>query len=368
MSSIETGTRRRPQRAPAPVSALRRMASALPAWGLITTKNLQLRRRRGLMIAVVVLTLGPPVVILGFRLLFHALDPSKYGPAGTVGVFTGLLSSMAEFGFIIAAAFGTAAGSTDLTDGTFRNLVITGRSRVALFLARIPAGLAILLPLVALGFTAVCLVTTYESAPQPNYVVVNNITIPPYLDQAQFAHLLAEHPGAQTRDAFGPVPSKLPPGESEAGYDYGVYVSAEYQQLNPPVNEMVKTGLWLELMVGVGFMAGLGLGALMGERTISTVLMIVLEIIVTPILAVFRLPYFLDGQRLIVGVALSQLRPAYLDTSSPQPGGGGPLHSIFGGVVLRIPPMPTWAMISVIAGWIVGWSVIGAWRMSTRDT
>jgi hypothetical protein len=26
-------------------------------------------------------------------------------------------------------------------------------------------------------------------------------------------------------------------------------------------------------------------------------------------------------------------------------------------------PMPTWAMISVI----VGWSVIGAWRMMTRD-
>jgi hypothetical protein len=24
-------------------------------------------------------------------------------------------------------------------------------------------------------------------------------------------------------------------------------------------------------------------------------------------------------------------------------------------------------MISVIVGWIVGWSVIGAWRMMTRD-
>ena len=34
---------------------------------------------------------------------------------------------------------------------------------------------------------------------------------------------------------------------------------------------------------------------------------------------------------------------------------------------LGFPPMPTWAMISVIAGWIVGWSGIGAWRMMTRD-
>ena len=28
--------------------------------------------------------------------------------------------------------------------------------------------------------------------------------------------------------------------------------------------------------------------------------------------------------------------------------------------------MPTWAMISVIAGVIAGWSVIGAWRMKHR--
>ena len=41
---------------------------------------------------------------------------------------------------------------------------------------------------------------------------------------------------------------------------------------------------------------------------------------------------------------------------------------LFGGRgALGIPPMPTWAMITVIVGWIVGWSVIGAWRMATRD-
>jgi len=41
---------------------------------------------------------------------------------------------------------------------------------------------------------------------------------------------------------------------------------------------------------------------------------------------------------------------------------------LFGGRgALDIPPMPTWAMITVIAGWIVGWPGIGAWRMVTRD-
>ncbi len=138
----------------------------------------------------------------------------------------------------------------------------------------------------------------------------------------------------------------------------------ENGQLNPAVNEMVKIGLWLELDVTVGFAVGLGLGSLIGQRTVPIVLLVVLEIIVTPILAAHAIPYFLDGQRLVVGIALDQLRPAGLAGG----GAGGPGRVLFGGRgVLQIPPMPTWAMISVIVGWIVGWSVIGAWRMMTRD-
>ena len=53
----------------------------------------------------------------------------------------------------------------------------------------------------------------------------------------------------------------------------------------PPVNEMVKIGLWLELDIGIGFLVGLGFGSLIGQRTIHGLLMIVLEIIVTPLLA-----------------------------------------------------------------------------------
>jgi hypothetical protein len=97
--------------------------------------------------------------------------------------------------------------------------------------------------------------------------------------------------------------------------------------------------------------------------------LIALEIIVTPILARVAIPYFLDGQRLVVGIAMDQLRPAALAPATP--GGGGP-HGpgglLFGGRgALGIPPMPTWAMVSVIVGWIVGWSGIGTWRMMTRD-
>ena len=127
---------------------------------------------------------------------------------------------------------------------------------------------------------------------------------------------------------------------------------------------MAKIGLWLELDVGIGFLVGLGLGSLTGQRMTTTILLIALEIIVTPLLARTQLPCFIDGQRLLIGVAMDQLRPAALAAASGGGGGPGPGHILFGGQgALGFPPMPTWAMISVI----VGWPGIGARRMMTRD-
>jgi hypothetical protein len=360
---------------------VRHLGSWMPTWGLIGTKFLEIRKRRGLMVAVVILTMVPPVLVRGLRLLFHAVDPKTYAPAGSPGIFSGVVNAMAEFGFIAAAALGTAAGTTDLTDGMFRHLVVTGRSRLALYLARIPSGLAIVLALVGVTFAMVCLVTSYAGTPQPTTIAVNNASIPAGLDQAQLETWLVQHP-QQAAAAFqvGPPPgpgSPAPPGpaptrafiERNAATIYGNYTAAEVTQENPAINEMAKIGLWLELVIGVAFLVGLGLGSLLGQRTVATILMIALEIIVTPLLAGTAIPYFLDGQRLVVGIALDQLRPAALASGAGGGGGGpGPGHILFGGRgALGIPPMPTWAMIAVIVGWIVGWSVIGAWRMMTRD-
>jgi hypothetical protein len=348
--------------------------SWLPSWDMITTRHLELRKRRALMIVVVLLIVGLPVLVLGLRLAFHLFDPHKYGPAGSPSVFQNLSNPMAEFGFIMAVVVGTAAGSTDLTDGVFRHLVITGRSRLSLYLARIPAGLGILLPLVALAFTMVCLVTSYEGVPQPTTVSVDGISVPLHLDEAQLKQWLFQHPG----QAYNALPIAAPPGngptpapslrklvDQNISSFYSDYSTGEPGQFNPAVNEMTKIGLWIELDVAIGFVVGLGLGSLMGQRTVSTILLVALEIIVTPILAATAIPYFLDGQRLDVGVAMDQLRPADLAAGS---GGGGPGHVLFGGHgSLGIPAMPTWAMITVIVGWLVGWSAIGAWRMMTRD-
>jgi hypothetical protein len=359
-------------------------ASWIPTWGLISTKLMELRKRRGLMIAVVLLVLGLPGLIMGIRLLFHAFDPKSYGPAGSPDMFELLSNLIASFGFIMAATVGTTAGTTDLTEGVFRQLVVTGRSRLALYLSRIPAGLAILLPLVAVTFGLVCLVTSYAGTANPSTVNVNAADVPVGLSEAQLEHWILGHvqqvfpPGSQIVTPQGGTVSVKGPGpkahdiaqiraqiRQNIGSLYSQYRLAEISGLNPPINEMVKIGLWLELYIGIGFVVGLGLGSLMGQRTVSTILMIALEILITPILAAHQIPYFINGQRLIVGIAMDQLRPIGLASATNGP--GGPRGAFGGGGALGIPPMPEWAMIAVIVGWIVGWTVIGAWRMMTRD-
>jgi hypothetical protein len=353
------------------------IGSWLPTWDLITTKNLEIRKRRGLIITVAVLIVAPTVLIYGLRLLFHAVDPHGYGLAGDPSIFNQLSNLMAQFGFIAAAVLGAAAGTTDLTDGMFRHLVITGRSRLALYLARIPAGLAITVPLVALAFAMNCLVTSYESPPPPTSVSMDGLTLPEHLDQAGLQTWLVRHPKQAATSAL-PLPLALGPGAAaptpaqiRSAIDrnitslYADYLTDEIGGSNPADNEMAKIGLWLELEVGIAFLVGLGLGSLTGQRTTTTIVLIALEIIVTPPLARTQIPYFIDGQRLLIGIAMDQLRPAGLASGNAV---GGPGQLLFGGRgALGIPPMPTWAMISVIVGWIVGWSGLGAWRMVTRD-
>ena len=354
-----------------------RTSSWIPTWELITTKNLEIRKRRGLMITMVLLIIVPTVLFYGLRLLFHAVDPHGYSVAGSPQFFSQSTNLIDEFGFIAAAALGAAAGTTDLSDGMFRHLVITGRSRLALFLARIPAGLAITVPLVALAFLMNCLVTSYQSPPNPTTASFYSVTAPDNLSQAGLKTFLLHNeqqitngflPGVPGGPGVNPTPAQIRTAidENIATY-YSDYAAAEISDSTPAVNEMAKIGLWLELDIGIAFLVGLGLGALTGQRTTTVIVLIAFEIIVTPLLAHTQLPYFIDGQRLIIGVAMDQLRPAALAAATgPGRGGGGGI--LFGGrAAIGFPPMPTWAMISVIVGWIVGWSGLGAWRMMTRD-
>jgi len=357
----------------------------VPTGAMIAARHKDLRKRRGLMIALAAVTVGIPAVYLAIRLILHAAAPHSYGPAGGYDQYTGLVVGVLYvFGFIVAATLGATTGSADLTEGMFRHHVITGRSRVALYLARIPAGLAIIVPLVAMGFTIVCLVCVFAAPTSLDY---DGVHVPVQLSQPAFQHWAADHANEVVnelpfnigpKDAFGnspclpgpgprigvpgqsPAATPCPPGQLRAlavfiaKQDYSDYARVF---LYPSDSLMVKTGLWIELEALIGFMIGLGLSSLLGQRTIAVILMIILELIVTPIAARAKLPHMINLQRSVVGLATTHLEPGGL----PAPFGGGPSDRL---LFVR---ESTTVAVCVIVAWIVGWTVLGAWRMVTRD-
>jgi hypothetical protein len=119
---------------------------------LVAAERLKLRRRRPLLAAAVVLIVAPMFVSVIVLAILHAANPAKYGPAGGVENLRGALRLLTQIGVVAAVLIGVSAGGGDLAAGVFRELVVTGRPRLALFAARIPGGLAFLLPLVAVAF------------------------------------------------------------------------------------------------------------------------------------------------------------------------------------------------------------------------
>jgi hypothetical protein len=288
---------------------------------------------------------------------------------------------MFVFGFIVAATLGCTAGSVDLTDGMFRHMVITGRSRLALYFARIPAGLAIIIPLVAVGFTIVCAVCVFAAPTKLDY---QGVTVPPGLSASGFNHWAESHPkeaicGLPFKGPNGvpcyvngrgravPIPrtpgfSKLSPAKLQADAllvakeNYSAY---ERTFLYPSNALMIKTGLWIELEAIIGFIVGLGLASLMGQRTVPVVLMIVLEVILTPLFSHAAIPHLINAQRGLVGLAMAHLEPGGLPRGFGGGGGGG-------GVSQLVPESATVGVCAIIA-WLVGWTALGAWRMVKRD-
>ncbi len=329
------------------------------------------------------------------------MAPKSYGPAGGYDIFTTLVAGfMYVFGFIVAAVVGCTAGSVDLTEGMFRHLVITGRSRLALYFARIPAGLAIVIAMVAVGYTIVCAVCVFAAPTQLNYDGVN---VPVGLSRPAFDTWAASHPdkvicnfnfgggkglnepppsvpcgGGQTS---GPPPGSViqtkgggtitvPAAQSPAqirAFAVTVanqnYASYRTHFLAPSTMLMVDVGLWIALEATIGFIVGLGLASLMGQRTVPVILLIVLELILTPLFSRHVIPHLLNAQRGIVGVAMAHIEPGGL----PTPFGGGDGGGGGGPGANPLIPQSTLSASLVIAAWLVFWTAIGAWRMKSRD-
>jgi len=111
---------------------------------MIAADFLKLRRKRGTLIWALVLALGPIVIYFAVSVIEHASNPVRYGPAGGAQNFRdGLRVIALFFGPLAAILIGVEAGTGDVSAGVFRDLVVTGRSRLALFASRVPAALAL---------------------------------------------------------------------------------------------------------------------------------------------------------------------------------------------------------------------------------
>jgi hypothetical protein len=365
---------------------------------MIATRFMELRKRRGLMIALIAVNIGIPVIFLTVRLISHAVAPKSYQPAGGYDIFTTLVAGiMFTFGFIVAAVVGCTAGSVDLGDGMFRHLVITGRSRLALYLARIPAGLAIVISMVTIGYTIVCAVCVFAAPTQLNF---NGVNVPqglsrPALDSWAAAHAdevicnfnyngpsVPPNVPCANGQSFGPPPGAViktqkgsvtvPATTSKAQIRAFAVTMANQSYADyratftvPSTTLMIDVGLWIALEATIGFIVGLGLSSLMGQRTVAVILLIVLELILTPLFSRHVITHLLNVERGIVGVAMSHIEPGGLATAF---GGGGPFGGGGGGPGGNsLIPESTLAASLVIVGWILFWTAVGAWRMMTRD-
>jgi hypothetical protein len=140
-----------------------------PSQRLVRAELLKVRKRRGLVASTLGLTLLPMIVAYVVLALLHIADPSMHGPAGGAKNFADSLNLFGALTIVAGILVGATVGTGDIGAGVFRELVVTGRSRMALFAARIPAGLAFLLVPVAIGFavsaSAATLLSGHLAAP-----------------------------------------------------------------------------------------------------------------------------------------------------------------------------------------------------------
>src|SRR4051812_5938601 len=110
---------------------------------------LKLRRRRGMLALAILLTIGVAVLAFTVMAIQHSSAPAKHGPAGGPINYQDAVRFLGVMVLVMGAIVGATAGAQDLESGVFRDLAATGRSRLALFAARVPGAWAIALPITA---------------------------------------------------------------------------------------------------------------------------------------------------------------------------------------------------------------------------
>jgi len=192
-----------------------------PGRSLISADLLKLRRRRGLVAVTALLTIGATTITYGIIELLHVASPATHGPAGGIANLGHGAWVATVFGAVAAAIVGSMAGSGDLEAGVYRDLVVTGRSRLALYRSRLRGGLVFLLPFVAAGYAIAGLASVLFAGSHPL----------------------------------------------------------------PNVSLLVTTGLWALLQVTFYYLLAFGIACLLGSRSYTIGILLAFRLALTPILA-----------------------------------------------------------------------------------
>jgi hypothetical protein len=111
---------------------------------MVAAEVLKLRRNRGLMAFAFLLSVVVILLVFGVGAIQHSSNPQQNGPAGGPDGFSHTLRALGLlFGVLTAAMIGSEAGTADRSSGVFRDLVATGRSRLALYAVRVPAAVIV---------------------------------------------------------------------------------------------------------------------------------------------------------------------------------------------------------------------------------
>ncbi len=141
------------------------------AYRMIGAEVLKLRRNRGVIAFAMVLMFAVVILYYGVAAIEHASDPLKNQAAGGFTGFQNGVRAMADFiGLLTAILIGAEAGTGDRASGVFRSLVVTGRSRLALFAVRVPAAIIVWLAFAVVSFGMI-LLATFLFAPDSSTAV-----------------------------------------------------------------------------------------------------------------------------------------------------------------------------------------------------
>lgn len=237
-----------------------------PRWvpRLVDAEFLKLRKRRGLVLSALVVTVLPMIIAYTTLVVLHATDPVENGPAGGMENFAGSTGVLSLLSVVAAILVGATLGTGDLGAGVFRELVVTGRSRLGLFAARVPAGLALLAPILGIAFGITATASTV------------------------FA-------GAQ-----GPRLEQVAPGTWERTLG----------DLAPSATLLLESAGWLALWAAVSLVLALGVSSLVGSRGTSIGILLGWSLVAMPLLVGFgALGSLREG---LLGAAVERLRPETL--------------------------------------------------------